>query len=247
MSRRMQGGLNMGITLEKIELVKDRTGVTYKEAKEALEQADGNVVDAIVAIEENIDDMTSTKKIGAKGSALMDKVKEIVKRGNITRIVVKHDGDVVLNLPLNAGILGVVIAPWGALLGVLAAFGFKCTIDLVKDDGSVISLSEKAEEIAAGAVEAGSKAAKTVKEKAPEVVENVTSNVSEMMDKVKGNASDDEPFIDEDDFDEEWFRDDRPQEEQEQGAEAEHTEESADEPEEKPADDAPSAAENDGE
>ena len=27
----------MEITLEKIELVKDRTGVTYKEAKEALE------------------------------------------------------------------------------------------------------------------------------------------------------------------------------------------------------------------
>lgn len=40
----------MEITLEKIELVKDRTGVTYKEAKEALEAADGNVVDAIIAI-----------------------------------------------------------------------------------------------------------------------------------------------------------------------------------------------------
>ena len=45
----------MEITLEKIELVKDRTGVTYKEAKEALEGADGNVVDAIIAIEETID------------------------------------------------------------------------------------------------------------------------------------------------------------------------------------------------
>ena len=40
----------MEVTLEKIELVKDRTGVTYKEAKEALEAADGNVVDAIVRL-----------------------------------------------------------------------------------------------------------------------------------------------------------------------------------------------------
>ena len=31
----------MEITLEKIELVKDRTGVSYKEAKEALEAAGG--------------------------------------------------------------------------------------------------------------------------------------------------------------------------------------------------------------
>ena len=45
----------MEITLEKIELVKDRTGVSYKEAKEALEAAEGSVVDAIIAIEETVD------------------------------------------------------------------------------------------------------------------------------------------------------------------------------------------------
>ena len=45
----------MEITLEKIELVKDRTGVSYAEAKEALEAADGSVVDAIISIEETID------------------------------------------------------------------------------------------------------------------------------------------------------------------------------------------------
>jgi hypothetical protein len=42
----------MEITLEKIELVKDRTGVSYKVAKEALEAANGSVIDAIINIEE---------------------------------------------------------------------------------------------------------------------------------------------------------------------------------------------------
>ena len=46
----------MEITLEKIELVKDRTGVSYKEAKEALEKTEGNVVEAIISIEEVIDE-----------------------------------------------------------------------------------------------------------------------------------------------------------------------------------------------
>ncbi len=243
----------MGITLEKIELVKDRTGVTYKEAKEALEKADGNVVDAIVAIEENIDDMTSTRKIGAKGTALMDKVKEIVQRGNISKIVVRNNGNVVLNLPLNAGILGVVIAPWGVLLGVLAAFGFKCTIDLVKDDGEIISLSDKAEEFAESAVEAGTRAAQTVKERAPEVMETMSSSVSEMMDKVKGAGDDvEEPFIEEEEFDEEWFRDDSMEtadaaeaaesEEAEAAPEAETAETASEETKsEEPADEAPAA------
>ena len=39
MKRLILGGIFMEITLEKIELVKDRTGVSYKEAKEALEAA----------------------------------------------------------------------------------------------------------------------------------------------------------------------------------------------------------------
>ena len=41
----------MEITLEKIELVKDRTGVSYREAKSALEEANGSVDDAIIVIE----------------------------------------------------------------------------------------------------------------------------------------------------------------------------------------------------
>lgn len=57
----------MEITLEKIELVKDRTGVSYKEAKDALEAADGSVVDAIIDIEESID-IKSKEKLRAERS-----------------------------------------------------------------------------------------------------------------------------------------------------------------------------------
>ena len=43
----------MDITLDKIDIIRDRTGVSYKEAREALTQADGNVVDALISIEES--------------------------------------------------------------------------------------------------------------------------------------------------------------------------------------------------
>ena len=107
----------MEITLEKIELVKDRTGATYKEAKDALEKADGNVVDAIIAIEENIDEQSSSKKFGEQGEALIDKMKEVIKKGNISKIVVKRNDDVLINIPLNVGVLGAVVAPWGIEIG----------------------------------------------------------------------------------------------------------------------------------
>ena len=58
----------MEITLEKIELVKDRTGVGYKEAKEALEKSEGSVVDAIVLLE---------NKSGAKTDEIIEKIRAI--------------------------------------------------------------------------------------------------------------------------------------------------------------------------
>ena len=65
----------MEITLEKIELVKDRTGVTYAEAKKALEDADGSVVDAIIAIEETVNSGDKKRAFGERGEALFASLK----------------------------------------------------------------------------------------------------------------------------------------------------------------------------
>lgn len=75
----------MEITLEKIELVKDRTGSTYNEAKEALEQANGSVVDAIIAIEEDI----NREFADELGNPLLHKVKEMGEKMDINNVVEK--------------------------------------------------------------------------------------------------------------------------------------------------------------
>ena len=87
----------MEITLEKIELVKDRTGVSYKEAKEALEKAEGSVVDAIISIEETID-INSKSRMGEQGAQIIDKLKEAIRKGNVSKITIKKDGEILLNL-----------------------------------------------------------------------------------------------------------------------------------------------------
>ena len=74
-------------------------------------------------------------------------MKEIVKKGNISKIVVTRDNETLINIPLSVGVLGTFVAPWGMIAGVVAAFGFKCQIHFYKDDGSIIDLTEKAEDI----------------------------------------------------------------------------------------------------
>ena len=179
----------MEITLEKIELVKDRTGVTYKEAKEALEKADGNVVDAIIAIEETIDEK-SAKKIGAQGEELIAKMKETVKKGNVSRLMVTKDDEVLINIPLNVGLLGTVFAPWGMIAGTVAAFGFKCKIEFVKDDGSVIDITAKATDMYEDAKDKGTEIYTDLKEKAPGVYEDLKEKSGEAFEKAKDAAKD---------------------------------------------------------
>jgi adenine/guanine phosphoribosyltransferase-like PRPP-binding protein len=191
--------MKMEVTLEKIELVKDRTGVTYKEAKEALEAADGNVVDAIVSIEDKTDGETSSQKISQKGNEIIDKIKDVVNRGNASRIIISRDGDKLLNLPLNAGVIGAIVAPWGIILGVAASFGFNCKIEVVKDDGTVVDITDKAgnlyeqakekgTEVYEQAVTKGNEVIETVKEKAPNVVDTVKEATDGAVNMAKGAA-----------------------------------------------------------
>ena len=167
----------MEITLEKIELVKDRTGVSYKEAKDALEAAEGSVVDAIIAIEETVDE-TPAKKVNEAANETVDKIKEVVKKGNISKITIKKDDEILLNLPLNAGIVGALVAPWGVIAGVIAAFGFKCQIELLKDDGTIVDITQRAEDLG-----------KEVKEKSAVVVDDVVAKGTEAYNNIKDAAA----------------------------------------------------------
>ncbi|MDF2654798.1 DUF4342 domain-containing protein [Anoxybacterium hadale] len=174
----------MEITLEKIELVKDRTGVSYKEAKEALEAADGSVVDAIIDIEESID-IKSKNKFAEQSSHIVDKVKEAIKKGNVAKIIVKKNDEVIMNLPVNVGIVGTVLAPWAAVAGVIAAFGTKCAIELVKDDGEIIDISEMATDTFDDVVEKGSVVVDEVKTKSADVFASVKAKTSDAINKAK--------------------------------------------------------------
>ena len=179
----------MEITLEKIELVKDRTGVSYAEAKEALEAADGSVVDAIISIEETMDRRDS-RSFSKQGSAVLDNLKELIKKGNVAKIVVKKDDEVVLNIPVNLGIIGTVVAPWGAVLGVIAAFGFKCVVEVVKDDGTIIDVSDTVSDTMETVVEKGSVVADGVKEKSADIYQNAKAKASDAISKVKKEKED---------------------------------------------------------
>lgn len=60
---------------------------------------------------------------------LVEKVKLLLHEGNVTRIIIKDEqGKVLLEIPATVGVIGAILVPWLAALGVIAALATKCKI-----------------------------------------------------------------------------------------------------------------------
>jgi len=66
---------------------------------------------------------------------LIEKVKELIREGNITRIVVKDEkGKTLFEMPATIGVVGAILAPWLAALGVIAALATRCTLVVEREE-----------------------------------------------------------------------------------------------------------------
>ena len=60
---------------------------------------------------------------------LVGKVKDLIHEGNVNRIIVKNEaGETLLEIPVTVGVIGFVLAPYLAALGVITALVTRSTI-----------------------------------------------------------------------------------------------------------------------
>ena len=94
--------------------------------------------------------------------ATIEKIKELIRKGSVSRIIVKRGDNQILNFPVNVGIVGVAVgltaAKWALFAAVLATLGFGCTVEVIKEDGSVVNVvdeesSQKVRDFAADTLE----------------------------------------------------------------------------------------------
>lgn len=63
------------------------------------------------------------------GEELLARLKELVREGNIRRIIIKNEeGISLIEIPLTLGVVGAVLLPVWAAVGALAALATSCTI-----------------------------------------------------------------------------------------------------------------------
>ncbi|MGI6082520.1 MAG: DUF4342 domain-containing protein [Limnochordia bacterium] len=127
--------------LTKVDMIRERTGLSYAEAASLLDEAQGDVLQALILYEQRSGERSQWGSFETKGRELVEKVKELVKKGNVTRIRIKRDGQTVAELPVTAGVVGAVISPHLALLGSAVCLLGRCTVELERSDEAPATVS----------------------------------------------------------------------------------------------------------
>lgn len=123
------------ITLEKIDIIRERTSISYREAKEALERNHGNLLEALIELDEKKENKW-TEGFSIRSGEVIDRVKGLLHEGNVNKISIKSEGRTLVEIPVTLGALGAVVLPQIAALGVLVAMFKRCSIEVVRNDGS---------------------------------------------------------------------------------------------------------------
>ena len=76
---------------------------------------------------------SNREEFNVNGEEIVKKVKELIKKGNARRIIIKNQkNEILIEIPLTIGAVGAVLAPTLAAVGALAALVTKCTIIVEK-------------------------------------------------------------------------------------------------------------------
>jgi hypothetical protein len=162
------------ITLEKIDVIRQRWGVSYSEAKSVLEINNGNLVDSLIYLEKN--HKSFSQNVNEMGNELTETVKKIVSKGNVNRIKIKKDDKTLIDIPVTAGIAAGALGlfyPSLMAIGAVTAIASKVTLEVERPDGQVDIVNDVVKE-----------KFQSVKDKVSCVVDTSTSKIGDIKDQM---------------------------------------------------------------
>ncbi|SES97218.1 protein of unknown function [Natronincola peptidivorans] len=133
----------MGIDLEKIDLLRNRANVSYEEAKTALEKSDNDLVEALILLEK--DNKTKPDKKKESETFVNNAtsfIKDIIEKGNETRLIIKKEERNIVNLSLTVTVIGSIVAPVIPLAGIPLALITRHKIRIEKKNGEDMKVNK---------------------------------------------------------------------------------------------------------
>jgi hypothetical protein len=131
----------MQISLEAIDQLRVRANISYREAKELLEKTGGDLIEALVYLEENSSHMMHS--VSEKGKDVIRQARRVAGALHQKKVKVKLKDKTVAEIPVTIGALGTALFPKLAALGVI---GLLVSHGSIEVNGQAVSVSEEDDE-----------------------------------------------------------------------------------------------------
>ncbi|SHI76286.1 protein of unknown function [Dethiosulfatibacter aminovorans DSM 17477] len=129
--------------LKKVDEIIKRTNCSYEDARGALLDSGGDLLAAIIYVERK---KSTEEKLKARSEDVIDEIKKAIVDANASKLVVKKGDEILINIPVSAGVIGAVLAPLFSVAGITAAMVSNYEFDIYTKDGNKINLNSKLEE-----------------------------------------------------------------------------------------------------
>lgn len=146
----------MSVSLEKIDMLMERANISYKEAKEALELHDGDMVEALIHLEasnktagpKGTHKMNPRPNGGAKGKTnkpdrdFMEDIKKFIQKMHKTSFVVGNKHKRLLDIPLTIAALLVLFTMPVSLFILILPYLFGYKISILDAEGKKVNIEK---------------------------------------------------------------------------------------------------------
>ncbi len=195
--------MNDNALFENMEILRDKFNVTYREARDVLEEHDNNLIEALIFLEE-----VHSYKNGCQVSSFIcdmkEKVKKLYKEGSNQRIIFSRKGKVIADIPLTAVIVGsftFVLYPILLPFKIGGVLLLDIDIKIVDKSGKVYDVNSNVKEKVTTTIEASKgkinhiisnvdlkNAADELRAKATEFSKKAMENINEIIESKITNA-----------------------------------------------------------
>ena len=89
----------------------------------------------------------ATEKFTVSGSQVLEKVKQLIREGNVRRVRLLHNNRTIIEIPLSLGApaaaITILAAPLLAAIGAFAALVTECTIEVEKVESDSVDTGKE--------------------------------------------------------------------------------------------------------
>lgn len=131
----------MNTITEKVNELMKKTGCTSEDAIKTLEYTNGDYYESFIILQEK--GKKKKEEYTTTGKDVIKIIKKLIKEGNITKIKIKKGQEILLNIPVNAVAVGVVLLPFASMLGSIAAVATDCCIEVERKGNVIVDVNQE--------------------------------------------------------------------------------------------------------